>query len=76
MEKDEIDEIVLMGGSSRLPYVRKWLAEYFDKDVSELKNSVSEDEGVAIGATMMAAVLTGQKPNLIVNDVVPISLGI
>ena len=75
-EKHEIHEIVLMGGSSRLPYVRNWLAEYFEKDVSELENRVSEDEGVAIGATMMAAVLTGQKPNLIVSDVVPLSLGI
>ena len=75
-EKLEIHEIVLMGGSSRLPYVRNWLASYFEKDVSELRNRVSEDEGVAIGATMMAAVLTGQKPNLIVSDVVPRSLGI
>ena len=76
LEKEEIHEIVLMGGSSRLPYVRNWLAAYFEKEVSELENRVSEDEGVAIGATMMAAVLTGQKPNLIVSDVVPRSLGI
>lgn len=75
-EAHDIHEIVLMGGSSRLPYVRNWLAEYFGKDVSELENRVSEDEGVAIGATMMAAVLTGQKPNLIVSDVLPRSLGI
>ena len=77
MEASEIDEVVLMGGSSRIPKLRQWLSEFFGKPVSELRNSISEDEGVAIGATIMAAILTGQKQTeLIVNDVLPISLGI
>jgi len=49
-----------MGGSSRIPFVKNWLATLFGTTVDKLRNSVSEDEGVAIGATMMAAILTGQ----------------
>ena len=66
-----------MGGSSRLPYVRNWLAGYFNIEVDQLKNTVSEDEGVAIGATIMAAILTGQKKDkVILNDVIPSTIGI
>ena len=59
MEADEVHEVVLMGGSSRIPYLQNWLAEFFGKEVAELKKDVSEDEGVAIGATIMAAILSG-----------------
>ena len=68
-----------MGGSSRIPYFKNLLANFFEIEVEKLKNSISEDEGVAMGATYMAAILTGQlteKEKVIVNDVVPLRIGI
>ena len=51
MEKDEIDHIVVVGGSTRIPKVRQMLKEYFDK---ELVDHINPDEGVAYGAAIMA----------------------
>ena len=78
MDKDEVHEVILMGGSSRIPYLQNLLTEYFDK---ELRNSISVDEGVAMGATYMAAILTNQvaekeRAKIIVNDVISRSIGI
>ena len=81
IEKGEVSEVILMGGSSRIPYLKNLLADFFEISTEKLKNSISEDEGVAMGATYMAAILTGQlaekeKAKVIVNDVVPLRIGI
>ena len=57
IEKANVDEIVLVGGSSRIPRVQKLLEDFFAK---QLTHKVNPDEAVAFGATMLAAQLTGQ----------------
>ena len=52
VEKAEVDEIVLVGGSSRIPRVQKLLEDFFDK---KLTHKVNPDEAVATGATILAA---------------------
>jgi L1 cell adhesion molecule like protein len=80
MSKSQIDEIVLVGGSTRVPKVRELLANYFNKDVNKLCNSINPDEAVAYGAAVQAAILSGTKSDkldqLLLLDVTPLSLGI
>jgi heat shock protein 1/8 len=80
MSKSQIDEIVLVGGSTRVPKVRELLANYFNKDVNKLCSSINPDEAVAYGSAVQAAVLTGTKSDkldqLLLLDVTPLSLGI
>ena len=52
MSKAEIDEVVIVGGSTRIPWVKNWLKEYFEKD--ELYEQIDADEGVAYGAALLA----------------------
>ena len=56
MAADEISEVLLVGGSTRIPWVRNWLENYFSQPPND---SLNADEGVAYGATMMAGVLAG-----------------
>ena len=73
---NEIDEVILVGGSIRIPWVKQWLQDYFSKTPSERLNA---DEGVAHGATIMAGILSGVvDPNntLTLLDVTPLSLGV
>ncbi|KAG0202380.1 Heat shock protein sks2 [Mortierella sp. GBA30] len=77
--KKEIDEIVLVGGSTRIPKIQSLLQEFFDG--KELNKSINPDEAVAYGAAVQAAVLTNQAGNaktqdLLLLDVVPLSLGV
>ncbi|KAF9974100.1 Heat shock protein sks2 [Actinomortierella ambigua] len=77
--KKEVDEIVLVGGSTRIPKIQSLLQEFFDG--KELNKSINPDEAVAYGAAVQAAVLTNQAGNektqdLLLLDVVPLSLGI
>jgi L1 cell adhesion molecule like protein len=78
MSKDKINDIVLVGGSTRIPRVQQLLKEYFNG--KELCQSVNPDEAVAYGAAVQAAVLGGVKDekieSLIVLDVTPLTLGI
>lgn len=76
LSKSQIDEIVLVGGSSRMPYFQKMLSDYFNG--KKLCKSVNPDEAVAIGAGILANSLTGgSKDNdLLVLDVCPLNLGI
>ena len=61
MSVDEIDEILLVGGSTRIPKVRVWLQEYFEgKPPNDMLNA---DEGVAYGATIMAGILAPAIPD-------------
>lgn len=76
--KSEINEIVLVGGSTRIPKIRDLLSEYFGG--KELCCSINPDEAVAYGAAVQAAVLDGvqstKTDNLVVLDVSPLTLGI
>ena len=77
-EKAEIDDVVLVGGSTRIPKVKKMLRDFFNS--KELCNSVNPDEAVAYGAAIQAAILKGdtseQVQDLLLLDVAPLSLGI
>jgi len=77
MDKSNIDDVVLVGGSSRIPKVQQLLQDNFK--AKELCKSINADEAVAYGAAVQAALLCkGDKfsPNLVVLDVTPLSLGI
>jgi molecular chaperone DnaK len=68
-----IDEVVLVGGSTRIPRVQQLVKEYFGK---EPHKGVNPDEVVAIGAAIQAGVLAGEVKDLLLLDVTPLSLGI
>jgi L1 cell adhesion molecule like protein len=76
--KDKVDEIVLVGGSSRIPRVQQLLREFFNG--KELCQSINPDEAVAYGAAVQGAILGGETSdkidNLILLDVCPLTLGI
>lgn len=78
MSKNSIDEIVLVGGSTRIPKVCSLLMEYFNG--KELNRSINPDEAVAYGAAVQAAILTGDQSkitqDILLLDVAPLSLGI
>ncbi|KAK2416940.1 heat shock cognate 70 kDa protein [Trifolium repens] len=77
MDKKTIDDVVLVGGSSRIPKVRQLLQEFFEG--KDLYSSIHPDEAVAYGAAVQAALLSGgikNVPNLVLQDVTPLSLGI
>ena len=78
LSKDQVHEIVLVGGSTRIPKLQSMLSGYFNG--KKLCNSVNPDEAVAYGATVQAAILTGaQDGNLedvLLLDVTPLSMGI
>ena len=73
LEKGAIDEIVLVGGSTRIPKVQEMVKEYFGKEPNK---TVNPDEVVALGAAVQAAVLGGEKTDILLLDVTPLSLGI
>ncbi len=73
LSKDEIKEIVMVGGSTRVPLVQKKVKEFFGKD---LNKSVNPDEVVAIGAAIQGAVIKGDVKDVLLLDVTPLSLGI
>ena len=69
----DIDEIVLVGGSTRIPRIQEEVKSFFGKDANR---SVNPDEVVAIGAAIQGGVLTGQAKDIVLLDVTPLSLGI
>ena len=69
----DIDEVVLVGGSTRIPKVQQLVKEIFGK---EPNRSVNPDEVVAVGAAIQGAVLTGDKTDIVLLDVTPLSLGV
>jgi len=77
MSKSEISEVVLVGGSTRIPKIKELLREYFNKDPCE---SINPDEAVAYGAAVQAAILSGvqdeQLEDKLLVDVIPLSLGV
>jgi len=70
---DEIDKVILVGGSSRIPLIKEQLLAYFKKPIYD---DINPDEVVARGAALQADNLTGQGGNLLLLDVTPLSLGI
>jgi len=79
MEKTDIDEIVLVGGSTRIPYIQELLSSYFDN--KQLHKGINPDEAVAYGAAIQGAILTnsdssGKTKDILLLDVIPLSLGI
>jgi len=78
MDKGSVDEVVLVGGSTRIPKVQQLLQDFFNG--KELCKSINPDEAVAYGAAVQAAILTGQGgekvQDLLLLDVTPLSLGL
>jgi molecular chaperone DnaK len=73
LSKSDIDEIILVGGSTRIPAIQEAIEREFDKKPNK---SVNPDEVVAIGAAIQGAVLTGGITDILLLDVTPLSLGI
>ncbi|MEM8543301.1 MAG: molecular chaperone DnaK [Cyanobacteria bacterium P01_H01_bin.119] len=71
---DEIDKIILVGGSTRIPAVQNAITQYFGGKTPD--RSVNPDEAVALGASIQAGVLGGEVKDLLLLDVTPLSLGI
>ena len=69
----EIDEVILVGGQTRMPRVQKAVAEFFGKDA---RRDVNPDEAVAVGAAIQGGVLAGDVKDVLLLDVTPLSLGI
>ena len=73
IDAKKIDEVVLVGGSTRIPKVQQMVRDMFGKEPNK---SVNPDEVVAIGAAVQAGVLSGEKTDILLLDVTPLSLGI
>lgn len=79
LEKSKVDEIVLVGGSTRIPRIQKLLSDFFNG--KKLEKSINPDEAVAYGAAVQAGILSGKATSadtadLLLLDVVPLSLGV
>ncbi len=73
LEPKDIDEVLLVGGSTRIPKIQDEVKKFFGKDPNK---GVNPDEVVAIGAAVQGAVLTGEQKDVLLLDVTPLSLGI
>ncbi|MGB1992528.1 MAG: molecular chaperone DnaK [Flavobacteriaceae bacterium] len=73
LSTDEIDEIILVGGSTRIPVIQEEVEKFFGKKPSK---GVNPDEVVAVGAAIQGGVLTGDVKDVLLLDVTPLSLGI
>ena len=79
LEKSKVDEIVLVGGSTRIPRIQKLLSDFFNG--KKLEKSINPDEAVAYGAAVQAGILSGKATSadtadMLLLDVVPLSLGV
>ncbi len=73
LHHEEIDEVLLVGGSTRIPLVQSKVKEYFKK---ELNKKINPDEIIAIGAAIQGSIINGKTKDIILLDVTPISLGV
>ena len=73
LEPADLDEVILVGGMTRMPLVRKIVADIFQREPNTTQNA---DEAVAIGATIQAGILSGAVREVVLLDVTPLSLGI
>ena len=73
LSPSDVNDVILVGGQSRMPMVQKLVADFFGK---EPRKDVNPDEAVAMGAAIQGGVLTGDKKDVLLLDVTPLSLGI
>jgi len=73
LETTDIQELVLVGGSTRIPYIKSSLSAYFNKEVND---TLDPDEVVSLGAAVQADVLAGKNKRILLLDVTPLSMGI
>lgn len=73
LKPEDIDEVILVGGSTRIPRVQQLVKDFFGKEPNK---SVNPDEVVAVGAAIQGAVLAGEMKDILLLDVTPLSLGV
>lgn len=73
VKAEELDEVILVGGSTRMPLVREYVREIFHREPNTTQNP---DEAIALGATIQAGILSGSLRQVLLLDVTPLSLGI
>ena len=73
LKRNEIDEIVMVGGSTRVPLVKEMVSAFFEK---KLNDTVDPDEVVALGAAIQADILAGNTTDMLLIDITPLSLGL
>ena len=73
LKASEVDEVILVGGQTRMPLVQEKVKTFFGK---EARKDVNADEAVAVGAAIQGAVLAGDVTDVLVLDVTPLTLGI
>lgn len=73
LEPEDIDEVLLVGGSTRVPLVRRAVSDFFGR---QARGDVDPDQAVALGAAVRAGLLSQQAPDLVLLDVTPLSLGV
>lgn len=73
LKTNDIDVVVMVGGSTRVPFVKRLVSEFFGKPVND---SVNPDEVVALGAAIQSDILAGNNKDLLLLDITPLSLGI
>ena len=74
LQASDIDEVVMVGGSTRTPHVNERVRQFFKKE--KVNNSLNPDEVVALGAAIEADILAGNRKDILLLDVTPLSLGI
>jgi molecular chaperone DnaK len=74
LKVSEIDEVILMGGTTRIPKIQEEVSKFFNGKI--LNKSINPDEGVSIGATIQGGVLSGNVTDVLLLDILPLSLGI
>ena len=73
LSTEQIDEVILVGGSTRMPKVQQLVKDFFGKEPNK---SVNPDEVVAVGAAIQGGILAGEVTDVLLLDVTPLSLGI
>lgn len=74
LKPEQIDRIILVGGSTRIPAVQEEITKYFSGKIPD--RSINPDEAVALGAAIQAGVLAGEVKNVLLLDIIPLSLGL